>query len=358
MAQTHLDIRQSETRVLQGQLNSTAVKSMDSTLASINNEVTATGRLIAQATPSLVVSVGSNLVVNPNTSKNRVTNTINGVSVSFAGGTITFPAASGNITVSPGASAPIVMGPSQFVAVLVQLSSSGTLDLIVGTPVASIGAVVIPTASTSKLSLGYIIAQSNASSVIQNITNAMLYQYTTEPVGSVGVTLAIPNFFLSPAGSGNGTTFAQALAALPAVGGVILLMDAIAVTTAITIPHNVKILGRDRNATITFSGAGQFLVTGSNVILEELQLIDGSTTGINLVWNQSGGDFFLVSRCIFNMINDISGGTSTGIAVKISANAARVTNSEFTGVLSQQAAGIEIELGTSDFSQDNNAFTT
>jgi hypothetical protein len=177
MSQTSLDIRQSQTRVLQDQIDSATVTQMDSVLASVNNELTPPGRLIAASTPSLVVTVGSGSIVNPNTSKSRVLPFINNAPVSFTGGTITFPSTSGTITVSPGTNATITIGASQFVAVLVQLNVSGQLNLVVGTAAGSLGAVVIPSGSTTSLSLGYIIVQSNGSSVIQNVTNAMLYQF-------------------------------------------------------------------------------------------------------------------------------------------------------------------------------------
>jgi hypothetical protein len=177
MSATKFDIRQSETRVLQDQLNSAATTQMDSTLASINSELTTPGRLIAQSTPSLVVTVGAGTVTNPNTGKNRALPLINNAAVSFAGGTITFPSTSGTITTSPGNSASITIGANQFVAVLVQLDSAGNLNLTVGAAAGSLGAVVVPGGSASFLSLGYIIVQSNAVGTIQNITNAMLYQF-------------------------------------------------------------------------------------------------------------------------------------------------------------------------------------
>lgn len=177
MAQTKLDIRQSETRALQDQLNSAATTGMDSTLASLNSEATAPGRLIAQATPTLVVNVNSGTVVNPNTLKNRVLPPFNNTVVNFAGGTITFPSTSGNITLSTGGSAAITIGANQFVAVMVQITSAGLLAAFVSAPAASIGALTVPLGTGTNLSLGYIIVQSNGSSVIQNVTNAMLYQF-------------------------------------------------------------------------------------------------------------------------------------------------------------------------------------
>lgn len=177
MAKTSLDIRQSQTRVLQDQIDSAAVTQMDSVLASINNELTAPGRLIAASTPSLVVTINSGTVVNPNTSKNRVLPLLNNVAIPFTGGTITFPSTTGTITVSPGTNGSITIGASQFIAVLVQLDTTGSINLSVGSAASSLGAVVVPGGSTSFLSLGYIVVQSNASSVIQSVTNAMLYQF-------------------------------------------------------------------------------------------------------------------------------------------------------------------------------------
>src|SRR5271157_1580085 len=118
---TKLDIRQSDTNILQDQLNSTAVTEMDSTLASINNELTAPGRIFANTT--LVITVGSGKVINPNTSKNRVLPPVNNVVVNFTGATVTFPssATGGTITNSNGSNATITIGANQFAAVLFQV---------------------------------------------------------------------------------------------------------------------------------------------------------------------------------------------------------------------------------------------
>jgi hypothetical protein len=195
MSATKFDIRQSETRVLQDQLNSAATTQMDSTLASINSELTSPGRLIAQSTPSLVVTVGAGTVTNPNTGKNRALPPINNTTVSFAGGTITFPSGSGGgtITVSPGINGSITIGANQFAAVLVQLDASGNINLVTGSNAGSLGAVVVPGGSTTMLSLGYIIVQSNGFSIIQSVTNAMIYQFvggggggSSSSIGSVG----------------------------------------------------------------------------------------------------------------------------------------------------------------------------
>ena len=193
MANSKLDLRQSETRILQDQLNSAIVTEMDVTLASINNELTPPGRLIAASTPSLAVTVGTGDIVNPNTSKNRVLSPIGNVVVPFTGGTLTFPSTSGIIINSNGSSPTITIGVSQFVAVLVQVSNTGAISALVGTAAGSPSAAVIPNAVGGFLPLGYILVQSNGSSVIQNITNAMLFQFSSPTSPSVGTISSLPS---------------------------------------------------------------------------------------------------------------------------------------------------------------------
>lgn len=189
-APTNLDIRQSETRVLQDQLNLNSVQPMDSTLASINSELIVPGRLIAQVTPSLVVSVGPGIVTNPNTSKHRTFSPFNNTIINFPGGTITFPSTSGTITVSPGINSTITIGPNQFAAILVQLTTAGNIALSVGANAGSLGAVVVPNGDSQSLSLGYIIVQTNGAGVIQTLTDNALYQFTggggsSSPAGGI-----------------------------------------------------------------------------------------------------------------------------------------------------------------------------
>lgn len=195
MSNTKLDIRQVETKVLQDQIDSQVVTGMDSALASINSELIVPGRMIAQTTPSLVVSVGSGTISNPNTAKKRVLPFISGTPLTFAGGTITFPPTSGSIVVAPGSGGSITIGSNQFVAVTVQLDATSQMVLSIGAAAGSLPAVVIPGGALTNLTLGYIIVQSNGAGQIQNITNTMIYQ-TDMPAVSVGATFD-PNTILT-----------------------------------------------------------------------------------------------------------------------------------------------------------------
>lgn len=177
MSEKKLDIRQSETRILQDQLNATAVTGMDSTLASINNELSYPGRIMAQTTPTRTVTIDPAIITNPNTGKHRILPLINNSpALSFLGGTVTFPATSGTIVVSPGVNDVITIGANQFVAVLVQLTSAGQIHLSVSAATGSIATLNFPISDTATLMLGYIVVQSDGSSQIQNITSSMIYK--------------------------------------------------------------------------------------------------------------------------------------------------------------------------------------
>ncbi|CAM6005514.1 unnamed protein product [Sphagnum balticum] len=151
---------------------------MDSVLASINNELTYPGRLIAAATPNYTVIVYSGTVINPNTSKNRVLPFINNTPVTnFTGNTITFPSTTAGGTISwTGGGISLTTVANAYYAILVQLLSTGNLSLVAGPANGTISGITIPTGSTQALSLGYIIISTNSSNIINVITNSMIYQ--------------------------------------------------------------------------------------------------------------------------------------------------------------------------------------
>ena len=187
MANTKLDVRQVETKVLQDQLNANPVTGMDSTLASVNSELQVPGRMIAATVPSLIVTVGAGTVSNPNTAKKRVLPFISGTPLDFPGGSITFPPTSGAIVVSPGSGGSITIGSNQFVAVTVQLDATSQMVISIGTAAPSLASVVIPGGNLTDLTIGYIIVQSNGAGQIQNVTNSMIYQ-TDMPSVAIGAT--------------------------------------------------------------------------------------------------------------------------------------------------------------------------
>lgn len=189
---TRLHVRQSEVRSLLDQIAGSAIVDLDTLLASINSELIPPGRLIANSPASLIVNIGSGVISNPGTTRNRSLPQINGFVPAFTGGTITFPAATGGaIVVSPGTGSTLTCPSGQFVKVLVQLDSAGDLSVAVGTAAASAVLAEVPRGNTSYLSLGYIVI-SNVAGTIQNITNAELYQF--DGGGGGGGSAAITTF--------------------------------------------------------------------------------------------------------------------------------------------------------------------
>lgn len=171
------DIRQSETRVLQDQLNATAVTGMDSTLASINKELTPVLRLRAASPNSRVINVQASTLANPNTGVNRSIAPITGLVPTFVSGTVTLPSAdAGNIVTSTGGSTVMNCPSGQFVKVLIYLSSSGGVNTICGTPAGSSASAVVPVVPSLQLPVGYVVVQ-NVANVIQNIAPTNIYQF-------------------------------------------------------------------------------------------------------------------------------------------------------------------------------------
>lgn len=172
-----MDIRQTETRVLQDQLNVIATAGLDSTLASANSELTPVLRLQANNPSTLVINVQNSVIENPNTSVNRSIGPISGVVPSFSSGTITFPSADGgNITASTGGSTVLNCPTGQYVKVIIALDNSGNLLTVCGTPNASSSAAQVPPPPLIALPIGYALIQ-NISGTIQNIVNSRIYQF-------------------------------------------------------------------------------------------------------------------------------------------------------------------------------------
>lgn len=174
---TKLDVRQSQIRTLLDQIGFATPIGLDAGLASINSELTPLCRLIASQPNSLVLNIGAGNVVNPITGRTRRLPAINTIYVNFTGGTVTFPSTSGgSITPSSGSPVALVVPSGQFVKVLVQINSSASLDITVGTPAGSPSAAAIPLGLSTSLSIGYVTI-SNIAGTIQNIADSVIFQF-------------------------------------------------------------------------------------------------------------------------------------------------------------------------------------
>ena len=187
------DTRQSKHRSTLDQLVDSADKNLKEILPAVNAEVTPPFALRPSATPDLVISVGSNVITNPDTGKRNSMQPIDGAFFDFASGTITFPAATGNISASPGGLTGISIGNNEFVKVLVQIDDTGNLVLASGAAAISELLAVLPTPISNYFSIGYIVASSDGGGNIQAIDTSALVQFK----GSAAI---------SATGGGSGST--------------------------------------------------------------------------------------------------------------------------------------------------------
>ena len=180
MTDRKFDVRQNIHRDALDQIAGTAGTRVNTILSTVNSELTMPLRLIAAATPSLIVTVGSAVMANPDTLRNRTVPNNQAAVVNFAGGTVTFPAiTASNITFSTGGSTPVNLNcpNNNWVKVLIFLDNAGLLGAVCGTPSAvSAAASVVPVPQVGTISVGYIQIR-NISTVIQVVTNSNIYQF-------------------------------------------------------------------------------------------------------------------------------------------------------------------------------------
>jgi hypothetical protein len=177
MAFKPLDSRQSANRaILQQLFPYVGNQTLDVLLASIDSEVTPPLDVTASNPASLVINVGSAIVSNPESNRQKSMNFIGNGIPAFVGATITFPSTSpGNITTSQATSTPLTLPSGDYVAVLLALDDTGTLDIAIGTPVGSIGAVVVPPPDSSTQPFAYVILH-NLGGTIQNVAQSEIFQ--------------------------------------------------------------------------------------------------------------------------------------------------------------------------------------
>jgi len=158
---------------------------LDNLLASINAELTPLLRLTANSPASLIVNVGAGLLTNSESSFSKALPTIGANTPNFAGGTITFPASPGTVTVSPGNNATFSMGANEYIKALVYLDANNNLNLIFGTSNATEANATVTAAPDSVIPIGFITLQTIAG-VVQVIPQTKIYQYVGTGAGGSG----------------------------------------------------------------------------------------------------------------------------------------------------------------------------
>ena len=182
---TRLDNRQSRQRSALDQLSDSSDLRLDSILSLVNDEITMPLRLKANSTPNLVLNVGAISVTTTESGlghgRTKTIQPIQGIIPTFTGGTLTFPASSGGSVTASGitlsAAFTLTITSGQWRKILLSINSDGQFTLFAGTEGASEAAATLPEADSGTLSIGYLSMQ-NVGGVIQNVTNARIYQFS------------------------------------------------------------------------------------------------------------------------------------------------------------------------------------
>lgn len=160
---------------------------LDNLLDALNQDLTSPLRLSASDTPDLVVSVGAAIVSTSETNRQRSIPHVGALLPNtFTSGTITFPSASGGtITVSPGNNGILTVSASNFIKVLIYMTSDGNLNVLSGTENATESLATVNPAPSGTLPIGYVTLQ-NVAGTIQNIAQNKIYQFVGSSAASSG----------------------------------------------------------------------------------------------------------------------------------------------------------------------------
>lgn len=158
--------------------------------------------------------------------------------------------------------------------------------------------------------------------------------------GPAGISNNYPTVMVSTA-----IELANALTSLNGAGGIICLNADITITSALTVPNGVLLLGRYGAQKLTI-GTGGSLTLSAKAEIRDLTVISGKTSG-NLV--QLSDTRALIRACYFQVNN-----ADSVTCVYVTGSYNRILQSTFTGVVGVgPAAGIDYASGTDNLDQDS-----
>lgn len=252
---------------------------------------------------------------------------------------------------------PVIPGAGQWVVATVSLQGDDNLNVTYGMPgtraecfdaitnarTSGAGSVALP---SQMMRLAFVVLGSADGISITELDT--VDGRSTFYFGGPDSVKAYPNVFLSALGAGDETTLAAAVNALPAAGGVLLVMDDVIVPSPVTIPDNVKLLGRGKGVKLTFQGSTG-IITGRNVIVEEL-IFESSVESKLLILND---EYNVVRKCQFRAPSGASG----AVCISVASSANHIGECVFEGVVTPSlATGILYESGTVENTDANNVF--
>jgi len=213
MAGVKLDARQIISRDILDHLVNAVGTELDDILSQINEEIKAPFRMTATSTPDLVLNIGAIELTNSDTTRRRTTQPINNILPTFASGTVTLPASSGNdITVSAGNPVALIISDDSFIKALIQIDENGEIVITLGTEAASEAAALIPEEENSVRSIGYIVIET-VGSVVQVLNENRIVSFVGGGGGGGGGgLLAINRDLQIPSAAASTVTFAKTFA--------------------------------------------------------------------------------------------------------------------------------------------------
>lgn len=152
---------------------------LDNLLDSLNLETTQPLRMSASNPNDRVVNIGSSVVTNTESGRNRTITPVGGGLPSLTSGTVDFPSTSGGtITVTPGNNGILTVPSNEYINVLIYLDGNGDLNVISGTADAVEANATVPTIPSGTIGIGYVTLFNNAGT-IDNIAQDKIYQFAS-----------------------------------------------------------------------------------------------------------------------------------------------------------------------------------
>lgn len=174
---TQTDLRQIRSRDTLDRITGAADSKADLIVRNLNSEITPPLAFSVTGTDK-ILTIGNIVKANPTTGLNRTIPPISNTLPTFSSATVTLGAAgTNNATPSTGSAIALGMIASQFLKIGVNVDATGTLTLTSGTPASSLAAATTPATVSGLFAIGYFVARTNASNVVQNVLATDLYQY-------------------------------------------------------------------------------------------------------------------------------------------------------------------------------------
>jgi hypothetical protein len=161
-----------------------ADQTVDKLLSAIDTDLTVPLNVTASNPASLMVHVGSDLIANPVSLRNRSISFINGLIPVFTSGTVTFPTTiNGGSSISQntsGTTYPLtstLLPSSNYVQVLLSLDQTGKIVATVGVSGVSPSAALVPAPVLDTLPFSYVTVH-NSGGTLDTIAQSFIFQFS------------------------------------------------------------------------------------------------------------------------------------------------------------------------------------